>query len=65
MNAPRTLTDIERAYIKAKRRMEAHRANAQSSIKGAIMEREIAARFAAHVPDEIKEADIWLIEVDL
>lgn len=64
MNAPRTLTDVERAYIKARRRQEAHRANARSSMKGAIRERDIAAQLAAHVPDEIKEADIWLIEVD-
>ncbi len=64
MNAPRTLTDIETAYIKAKRRIAAHRANAAESMRGAISSREIAAQLAAHVSDEIKAADIWLIEVD-
>lgn len=64
MNAPLILTDIERAYIKAKRRMEAHRANAAESMRGAIASREIAAQLGQYVSDEVKAADIWLIEVD-
>lgn len=64
MNAPLSLTDIERAYIKAKRRSEAHRANAVESMKGAIRERNIAAQLGQYISDEIKTADIWLIEVE-